>query len=143
MKVKMMIFLKITTITDIIKKTTLIVTTDIGITIDIEATIEIVHKVIIDQILDNDISIDLQVHTQLDPVMTPIIKEELHPDLHLDHHTETTPIIYTIHDQDIDLILNHKETPLEDTITHIDLHLNQEITDQDPEHPHKTDNKTE
>ena len=75
--------------------------------------------------------------------MTTIIKEELHPDLHIDHHIGTTPIIDIIHDQDIDLVLNHKETPLDDTITHIDLHLDQEITDQDLEHPHKTDNKTE
>ena len=75
--------------------------------------------------------------------MTIYIKEELHPDLHIDHQIETTPIIDIIHDQDIDLVLNHKETALDDTITHIDLHLDQEITDQDLEHPHKTDNKTE
>ena len=63
----------------------------------------------IDLILDKDITIDLQVHTHLDPDMTTITKEELHPDLHIDHHTETTPIIDTIHDQDIDIVLNHKE----------------------------------
>ena len=73
--------------------------------------------------------------------MTTIIKEEL--DLHIDHKTETTSIIDIIHDQDIDLVLNHKETLLDDTITHIDLHLDQEIIDQDLEHPHKADNKTE
>ena len=75
--------------------------------------------------------------------MTIIIKEELYPDLHIDHHTETTPIKDIVHDQDIDLVLNHKETLLDDTITHIDLHLDQEITDQDLEHPHKTDNNIE
>ena len=75
--------------------------------------------------------------------MTTIINEELHPDLQIDHHTETTPITDIIHDQDIDLVLNHKETPLDDTVTHIDLHLDQEITDQDLEHPNKADNKTE
>ena len=62
---------------------------------------------------------------------------------HIDHHTETTPIIDIFHDQVIDLVLNHRETLLDDTITHIDLRLNQEITDQNLEHPHKTDNKTE
>ena len=75
--------------------------------------------------------------------MTPIIKEELHPDLHIDHHTETTPIIDIIHDQVVVLVLNHKETPLDDTITHTDLHLDQNIIDQDLEHTHKTDNKNE
>ena len=74
--------------------------------------------------------------------MTITIKEGLHPDLHIDHQTDTTPIIDLILDQDIDLVLNHKETPLDDTITRIDLHLDQEITDHDLEHPHKTDNKT-
>ena len=73
--------------------------------------------------------------------MTIIIKKEIHPDLHIDHHTETTSIIDTILDQDIDLVLNHKEIPLDDTITRIDLHPDQKITDL--EHPHKTDNKTE
>ena len=68
---------------------------------------------------------------------------DLHPDLHIDHHAETTPNIDKIHDQDIDLVLNHKETLLDDTITHIDLHLDQEITDHDLRHPHKTDNKTQ
>ena len=85
--------------------------------------------------------------------MAIIIKEELHPDIHIDHHTETTPNIDIILDQDIDLVLNHKETPLDDAIiyfyisiniyTRIDLHPYQEIADHDLEHPHKTDNKTE
>ena len=75
--------------------------------------------------------------------MTIIIKEELHPDLHKDNHTETTLIIETSPDQDLDLVLNHKKTPLDDTITHIDLLLDQEITDLDLEHPHKIDNKIE
>ena len=138
-KMKMIILLETMTVIDIIKIKPLTITTDIETTIDIEATIGIIHKLIIDLILDKDITIDIQVHTHLDPNMTPIIKEELHPDLHIDHHTETTPIIDIIHDQDIDLVLNHKETPLDDTITHIDLHLDQEITDQDLENPHKTE----
>ena len=110
MKIKMIILLETTTVIDIIKKTTLTSTTVIEITSDIEATVEIIHKIIIDPILDKDVTIDLQVHTHLDPDMTTIIKEELHPDLHIDHHTETTPIIYIIHDQDMNLVLNHKET---------------------------------
>ena len=143
MKIKLIVLLETTTVIDIIKITTLTITTDIEITIDIEAIVEIIHKVIIDLILDKDITIDLQVHTHLDPDMTTIIKEELQPDLHIDHHTEITPIIDIIHDQDIDLVLKRKETPLDDTITNIDLHLDQEITDQDLEHPDKRDNKTE
>ena len=75
--------------------------------------------------------------------MTTIIKEELHPDLHIDHHTETTLITDIILDQDIDLVLNHKEIPVDDIIILIDLHPNQEITDHDLEHLHRTDNKTE
>ena len=137
----MIILLEITTVIDIIKITTPTKTTDIEITTDTEATIEIIHKIFIDLILHKDIPIDLKVHTHLDPDMTTIIKEELHPDLHIDHHTETTPIIDIIHDQD--LVLNHKETLLDNTISHKDLHLDQEITDQDLEHHHKTDNKTE
>ena len=116
---------------------------EIEITIDIEATVETIHKICIDLSLDKDITIDLQVHTHLDPDMTTIIKEELHLGLHIDHHTEITTIIDIIRDQDIDLVLNRKEIPLDDTITKIDLHLDQEITGQDLEHPHKTDNKTE
>ena len=75
--------------------------------------------------------------------MTIIIKEELHLDLHKDLHIETTLIIDTILDQDIDLVLNHKKTPLDDTIIQKDLHPDQEITDQDLKLPHKTDNKIE
>ena len=138
-KIKMINLLEITTIIDIFKTTTLTITTDIKITIDIEATVEIIHKIIIDLVLDKDITIDLQVHTHLDPDMTPIIEEELHPDLYIDHHTETTTIIDIIHDQDIDLVLNHEETPLDDTITQRDFHLDQVIIDQDLEHPHKTE----
>ena len=143
MKEKMIILLETMTVIDIIKITTLTVTTDIEKTLDIEVTVEIILKIIIDPTLDKDITRDLQFHIHLDPDMTTIIKEELHLDLHIDHHTETIQIIDIIHDQDIDLVLNHKETPLDDTITHIDLHLDQQITDQDLEHPHKTDNKTE
>ena len=96
MKIKMIIFLKITTVIDIIKTTTPTIMTDIEITTDTEATVEIIHKITIDLILDKDITIDLKAHTHLEPNMTIIIKEELHPDLHIDHHTETTPIINII-----------------------------------------------
>ena len=143
MKLKMIILLKITTVIDIIKTTTPTTMTDIEITTDTEATVEVLHKIIIDLILDKDITIHLKAHTHLDPDMTIIIKEELHPDLHIDHHRETTPIIDIILDQDIDLVPNHKETPLDDIITRIDLHPDQEITDHDLEHPHKTYNKIE
>ena len=142
-KIKINFLLKTTTVIDIVKVTTASLTTDIEITTDIEATVEIIHKIIIDLILDKDFTIDLQVHTHLDPGMTTTTKEELHPDLQIDHHTETTPIIDIVHDQDKDLVLNHKETLLDDIITHIDLHLDQEITDHDLEHLHKTDNKIE
>ena len=142
-KIKMIIFLKITTVIDIIKTTSPTTMTYIEITTDTEATVEIIHKIIIDLILDKDITIDLKAHTHLDPDKTIIIKEELHPDLQIDHHTETTPIIDIILVQDIDVILNHKETPLDDTIMHLDLHPDQEITDQDLEHLHKLDNKIE
>ena len=74
--------------------------------------------------------------------MTIIIKEETHLDLHIDLHIETTLITDTIRDQDIDLVLNHKETLLEDTIIRTDFHLEQEIIDQDLEHLHKIDNKS-
>ena len=145
MKIKLIVLLKIKTVIDIIKTTTPTTMTDIEITTDTEATVEIIHKIFIGLILDKDITLDLKAHTNLDPDLTIIIsiKEELHADLHIDHHTETTPIIDTILDQDIDLVLNHKETLLHDTITRIDLHPDQEITDHDLEHPHKTDNKTE
>ena len=151
------------TVTNITK--TIIPITRIGI----EVIVEIIHKTIIDLILDRDFTTDLQVHTHLDPGMTTIIKKELHLDLHIDHHSEIIPIINTIPDQDIDLVLNHKETllddtsihidlhqdqeiidqdlehqtPLDDTFIHIDLYQDQEIIDQDLEHPHKTNNKTE
>ena len=139
MKTKMIILLEKTTVIDLIKTTTPTTTTDIEIMTDIEATVEIIHKIIIDRFLDKDITIDHQVHIHLDPDMTIIIKEELHLDLHI----ETTLIIDTILYQDINLVLNHKETPLDDTIIRIDLHPNQEITDQDVEHPQKTGNKIE
>ena len=115
-----LILLETTTVIEIIKITTLTITTDIEITIEIEAIVEIIHKIIIHLILDKSITIGLQVHTHLDPDRTTIIKEELHPDLHIDHHTETTPIIDIFHDQDVDLVVNRNETPLDDTITHID-----------------------
>ena len=72
-----------------------------------------------------------------------IIKEELHLDLHIDLQTEITQITDIILAQDTDLVLNHKETPSNDIIIHIDLHQNLEILDQDLEHPQETDNKTE
>ena len=143
MKIKMIILLKITNVIDIIKTTTPTTMIDLEIMTDKEAAAEIIHKITIGLNLDKDITIDLQVHTHLDLDMTIIIKGELHLDLHIDHHTETIPIIDTILDQDIDLVRNHKEIPLDDTITRIDLHPDQEITDQDLEHPHKTDNKIE
>ena len=111
--------------------------------IDTEVTVEIIHKTTIDLIFDKDTTIDPKVHTHLDLDMTTIIKEELHPDPHIDHHKGTTLITDIILDQDIDLALNHKETPLDDIITHIDLHPHQEITDYDLERLHRTDNKTE
>ena len=101
------------------------------------------HKTTIARILDKDTTIDLKVHTHPDLDMTTIIKEELQPDLHIDHHTETLLIIDIILDQDIDLVLNHKEVPLDDIFIHIDLHPNQEITDHDLEHLHRIDNKIE
>ena len=116
---------------------------DKEIMIDFEVKVEIIHKTTIDLILDKDTTIDPKVHTHLDLDMTTIIKEDLHPDPHIDNHTETTLITDIILDQDIDLALNHKEIPLDDIITHIDLHPNQEITDHDLEHLHRIDNKTE
>ena len=68
-----------------------------------------------------------------------IINEELHLDLHIDLHIEITQITDITPAQDIDLVLNHKETPLNDIIIHQDL----EILHHDLEHPHETDNKTE
>ena len=130
------------TVIDLVKTTPTIVI-DIEIMIDTEVTVEIIHKKTIDLILDKDTVIDPKVHIHLDLDMTTIIKEELHSDPHIDHHTETTLITDIILDQDKDLALNHKESPLDDTITQIDLHPNQEITDHDLEHLHRTDNKTE
>ena len=116
---------------------------DIEITIDIEAIVENPHKIITGQILNKDITIDREVHIKIDLDMTTTITEELHPGPHLDHHIETTLITDTILDLDIDLVLNHKETPLEDITTRTDLLPNQEIIDHDLEHLHKTDNKIE
>ena len=126
-----------------IARTTPTTMIDIEIMIDTEVTVEIIHKTTIDLILEKDTTIDLKVHTHPYLDMTTIIKEELNPYLHIDLHTETTLITDIILDQDIDLVLNHKEIPLEDIIIHIDLHPNQEITDHNLEHLHRTDNKTE
>ena len=111
--------------------------------IDTEVTAETIHKIFIDLILDKNITIDLQVHISLDFDTIIIIKEELHLDLHIDHHTEIIQTIDTIPDPDIDLVLNHKETPSDDIIIHTDLHLDQEISDQDLEHLHRIENKIE
>ena len=110
---------------------------------DTKEIVEIIHKTIIVLILDKDTTIDLKAHTHLDPDMTTIIKEELNLDLHIDHHTGTTSFTDIILDQKIDLALNHKDIPFEDIITHIYLHPDQEITDHNLEHLHRTDNKTE
>ena len=142
LKIKLNILLEIMTVVGI-AKTTPTIMIDMKIIIDTEVTIEIIHKTTIDLILDKDTTIDLKVHTHPDLDMTTIIKEELHPDLQIDHHTKTTLITDIILDQDIDFVLNHKEIPLDDIIIHIDLHPNQEITDHDLEHLHRTDNKTE
>ena len=128
---------QITIVTNIIN-----ITITIGmIMIDIVAIVESIRKTTIDQILDKDITIDLEVHIDLDLII--IIKEELHLDLHIDLHTEITQITDITLAQDTDLVLNHKETPLNDIIIHIDLHQDLEILDHDLEHPHETDNKTE
>ena len=121
-----------------------IVTNIITITkimIDIVAIVENIRKTTIDQILDKDITIDLEVHIDLDLII--ITKEELHLDLHIDLHTEITQITDITLAQDTDLVRNHKETPLDDIIIHIDLHQDLEILDHDLEHPQETDNKTE
>ena len=113
--------------------------------IDIVAIVENIRKTIIDETLDKDCIIDPEVRIDLDLII--IIKEELHLDLHLDLHidlhTEIIQITDIILAQDTDLVLNHKETPLNDIIIHIDLHQDLEILDQDLEHPQETDNKTE
>ena len=141
LKTKLIILLEIMIVVHIAKITTIMI--DIEIMIETEVTVENIHKTSIDLILDKDTTINLKVHTHPDLDMTTIIKEELHPDLHIDHHTETPLITDIILDQDIDLVLNHKEIPLDDIIIHIDLHPNQEITDQDLEHLHRIDNKIE
>ena len=129
---------QITIVTNIIKIT---ITIGTEIMIVIVAIVGNIRKTTMDQILDKDITIDLEVHIDLDLII--IIKEELYPDLHIDHHTETPLITGLILDQDIDLVLNHKEITLDDIIIHIDLHPNQEITDHDLEHLHGIDNKME
>ena len=141
LKRKLIILPEILIIVDIDKIITLMIDTEIMI--DTEVTAEIIHKTNIDLILDKDTTIGLKVHIHPDLDMTTIIKEELHPDLHIDHHTETLLIIDIIFDQDIDLVLNHKAIPLDDMIIHIDLHPNQESTDHDLEHLHRTYNKIE
>ena len=142
LKIKLIILLEIMTVINIAKTTPTIVI-DIEIMIDTEVTVESIHKTTIDLILDKDTTIDPKVHTHLDLDMTTIIKEELHPDPHIDHHTETTLITDITLDQDIDLALNHNGIPLDDIITHIYLHPNQEIKYHNLEHLHRVDNKTE
>ena len=143
MKTKMNILLKTMIVQDLTRTTTPITTIDIEITTDIKVIVEIIHKIITELTLDKGITIDLQVLTHLDPDMIIITKEEIHLDLHIDLAIETTLILDTILDQDIDLVLNHKETLLDDTIIHTDLHPDQEIIDQDLKHLHKIDNKRE
>ena len=140
LKIKLNILPEIMIVVDIAKTTTIII--HIEIMIDTEVTVEIMHKTSIALIFDKDTIIDLKFHTHPDLDTTTIIKE-LHPDLHIDHHTETLLIIDIILDQDIDLVLKHKEIPLDDIIIHKDLHPNQEITDHDLEHLHRIDNKIE
>ena len=120
-------------------KTTIMIDTETMI--DIVAIVENIRKTTIDQTLDKNFIIDPEVRIDLDLII--IIKEELNLDLHIDLHTEITQITDIILAQDTDLVLNHKETPLNDIITHIDLHQDLEILDQDLEHPQETDNKTE
>ena len=129
---------QITIVTNIIKNT---ITIDTEIMIDIVAIIESFRKKTIDQILDKDITIDLEVHIDLDLII--IINEELHLALHIDLHTEITQITDITPAQVTDLVLNHKETSLNDIIIHIDLLQDLEILDHDLEHPHEIDNKTE
>ena len=124
--------------TNIIKITIMI---DTEIMIDIVAIVENIRKTTTDLILDKDITIDLEAHIDLDLII--IIKEELHLDLHIDLHIEITQITGITLAQGTDLVLNHKETPLNDIIIHIDLHQDLEVLDHDLEHPHETDNKTE
>ena len=125
-------------VTNIIK---VIIMIDTEIMIDIVAIVENIRKTTTDLILDKDITIDLESHIDFDLII--IIKEELHLDLHIDLHIEITQITGITLAQDTDLVLNHKETPLNDIIIHIDLHQDLECLDHDLEHPHETDNKTE
>ena len=125
-------------VTNIMK---IIIMIDAEIMIDIVAIVENICITTTDLILDKDITIDLEAHIDLDMII--IIKEELHLDLHIDLHIEITQITGTTLAQDTDLVLNHKETPLNNIIIHIDLHQDLEILDHDLEHPHETDNKTE
>ena len=125
-------------VTNIIKITIMI---DTEIMIDIVAIVENIRKTTTNLILDKDITIDLEAHIDLELII--IIKEELHLDLHIDLHIEIIQITGITLAQDTDLVLNHKETPLNDIIIHIDLHQDLKILDHDLEHPHETDNKTE
>ena len=109
--------------------------------IDIVAIVENIRKTTTDLTLDKDITVELEAHIDLDLII--IIKEELHLDLHIDLHIEIPQITGITLAQDTDLVLNHKETPLNDIIIHIDLHQDLEILDHDLEHRHETDNKTE
>ena len=83
---------------------------DKEIMIDIVAIVENIHNTTIDQILDKAITIDLDAQIDLDLII--IIKEELHLDLHIDLHIEITQTTGRTLAQDTDLVLNHKETPL-------------------------------
>ena len=125
-------------VTNIIK---IIIMRDTEIMIDIVAIVENFRKTTTELILDKDIIIDLEAHIDFDLII--IIKEELHLDLHIDLHIETIPITGITIAQDTDLVLNHKEVPLNDIIIRIDLHQDLEISDHDLEHPHETDHKTE
>ena len=129
---------QLTIVITIIKIT---ITIDTKIMIDIVAIVENIRKTTVDQILDKDITIDLEVRIDLDLMI--IINEELGLDLHIDLLTEITQITDITLAQDTDLVLYHKETPLNDIFIHIDLHQDLEILDHDLEHPHETDNKTE
>ena len=137
-KIEMTIQILTPQITNIIK---IIIMIDTEIMIDIVAIVENIRKTTTDLILDKDITIDLEAHIDLDLII--IIKEELHLDLHIDLHIEITQITGITLAQDTDLVLNHKETPLNDIIIHIHLHQDLENLDHDLEHPHETDNKTE
>ena len=111
MKIKMIILLKITTVIGIIKATTPITMTDIEITTDTEATVETIHK-------KNYRSNSRQRYYNRSQSPYPsrsrfdnYYQRKTHPDLHIEHHTKTTPTIKITLDQDIDLALNHMETP--------------------------------